>query len=109
MKLMGQDYNEVTGMTTQYLSHGNGKITIRCFQDVEPALIQNQRELNAQSSKSRVKAVEGIGTKVASIPVGLIDQFHKQGLNLLTCSDARLKRVLNDPDYRKLRTAHGRV
>ena len=109
MKLMGQDYNAVTGMTTQYLSHGNGKITIRCFQDVEPALIQNQRELNAQSSKSRVKIVEGIGTKVASIPMGLIDQFHKQGLNLLTCSDAQLKRVLNDPNYKKLRTAHGRV
>ena len=108
MKLMGRDYNEVSGLTTEYWSHG-GKLTIRKFQDVEPALIQNQLELHAQSSKARPKIVEGLGTKVASIPMGLIEKFHAEGLNILTCSEAQLKRVLNDSSYSKLRTAYGRV
>ena len=109
MRLMARDYDEFTGMTTEY-HVGGGKITIRRLQDVEPYLVQNQQELNAKSSKARVGIAAGLGTKVASIPPALVEKWLKEeGFNLFTASEAEIARKLNDSNYRKLRTAHGRI
>lgn len=110
MKLISREYNPTTGMTTEYLSHDGGKkITVRMLQDVEPMLIQNANELKAKSSKGRVGISEGLGVKVASIPMGTVERLAKEGLNVITCSEKRLKALLNDPAYSKLRTAYGRL
>jgi hypothetical protein len=110
MKVLKQDYNETTGITTQYILHPNGKITVRGLQDAEPIFNENSRRLNSVSSKSRRDYGEGLGIKVASIPMGLVEQLARErGLNILTCSDAQLKALLNDSEFNKLRTAHGKV
>jgi hypothetical protein len=109
MSLIAKDYDPFTGMTTEYFSRG-GKLTIRRSQDVEPYLVQNQQELNARSSKARVGIASGVGVKVASIPPALVEKWLKEeGFNIFTASEVEIARKLNDPDYRKLRTAHGRV
>ncbi len=76
---------------------------------MEPILVNNTRELNAKSSKSRVGIASGFGTKVASIPMGLVEKLAKEGTNILTCSEKELKAFLNDSSYSKVRTAHGRI
>lgn len=107
--LIARDYDEFTGMTTEYHSD-SGKLHIVRLQDVEPFLVQNERELNAKSSKARVGIASGVGVKVASIPPALVEKWLKEeGFNLFTASEAEIARRLNDPDYKKLRTAHGRV
>lgn len=111
MRLIEQDYNEVSGMTTQYWLHPGGrKVTVRRYQDAEPIINSNVAQFNGKSSKGRLNEAEGLGTKVASIPMGLIEQLEKErNINILTCTEAELKRLLNDPEFRRLRTAPGRI
>ena len=113
MKLIDSDYNEVTGLTTRYFSgtneYGKPVVHVQVLQDVEPQFDANKIEFNGYSSKSRVPIQEGLGTKVASIPMGLVAKLHKEGLNVLNCSADELKRLLNNPDYSKIRTAPGKV
>ena len=48
--------------------------------------------------------------KVATIPLVMIDQWKQQGLNFYDPNDWKIiKRLLNDSDYSKLRTAPGRI
>ncbi len=111
MKLLKSDYNHVSGITTEYWLRNDGNIQVRGVQDVDPILATNRDVLNTKSSKSsKLNEAEGLGTKVASIPTILVEKLLKEkGLNLYTCSDKELKSLLNDSDYSKLRTAHGRV
>lgn len=109
-KLINEEYNPTSGITTRYYSENGGKrVVIQRLQDIEPNLIQNRQELNEKSSKGGVGIASGLGTKVASIPMGLVEKLAAEGTNLITCTDAELKRILNDSNYSKLRTAHGRV
>ena len=112
MKLLSSEYNPVTGVTTEYWLHANNStITVRGVQDAEPILNNNREVLNTKSAKaSTLNEAEGLGTKVASIPMGMVDELAvHEGVNILTCSEADLKKVLNDPNYAKLRTSHGKV
>ena len=111
MKLIGQEHNPVSGITTQWFVHADGRMTVRGVQDVAPVLNHNAQVINSKNAKSsKLNESEGLGTKVASIPNILVEQLLKQkGLNLYTCSNKDLYKILNDPDYRKLRTAHGRL
>lgn len=114
--LTGEDYNPVTGLTTRYFtdhdSSGNPVVIVQRLQDISPLLDQNRTELNSRSSKRGVQARDGhgLGTKVASIPFGVVDEIRQEyGLDLMTCSDAELRRFLNSPENTALRTAHGRL
>lgn len=108
--LISTEYNPTSGITTEYWSEDEGKrIHVRMLQDVEPGFKQNARELNLKSAKSRFNKNDGIGTKVASIPMGLVEKLAQDGLNIVTCSEKELNKLLNDPDFSKIRTAHGRV
>jgi len=110
VKIIDEDYNPATGITTQWLLQSDGNIRVRGVQDVDPILGLNREVLNTKSSKSRLNSPEGLGTKVASIPTVLVEKLLKEkGLNLLTCSNKDLHKLLNDADYSKLRTAHGRL
>jgi len=109
VKLVSRDFDEVTGLYTDYLVNGRGQITIQRWHDAEPIIKHNQAELAAKSAKGRVGKYEGLGRKVASIPMGVVEKLAKEGTNLITCSSKDLKKILNDPEYRHLRTAYGRL
>lgn len=109
MKLVSRDFCETTGLFTDYLVNGRGQITIRRWHDAEPIVKHNRMELAAKSAKGRIGKHEGLGRKVASIPMGEVERQAKLGLNLITCSPKDLKRFLNDPENRDLRTAYGRL
>jgi hypothetical protein len=109
--LISSEYNSISGLTTQYFSvDGGKKIHIKVLQDVEPLLKQNRVELNQKSAKARKFRREGLGTKVASIPNGIVEQLRQErGINILTCSEKQLKQILNDSEFSGLRTSHGRI
>lgn len=110
MILVDSEYNEASGITTEYWMHpGGNRVTIRAVQDVEPVFKGNRAELNSHSSKSpAVFRRPGLGTKVAAIPCGVVEEvLQKKGLNLMNCSDKDLRRFLNDVDHSKMRTARG--
>lgn len=109
--LISSEYNPVSGLTTNYYSVNGGKqIVMQVVQDAEPYLDKNTREMNCISSKGKYNQADGLGTKVASIPMGLVEQLKKEGkIDILKCTREELKRLLNDIDYKKLRTAPGKI
>jgi hypothetical protein len=108
-KLLKVVREEKRGIEERYWLREDGKITVERLQDVEPYINQNQRDFNSVSSKGRLSR-DGLGRKVASIPFGLVEQLCQQrGVNLLTCSNDQLRRILNDPEFQRLRTAPGRI
>ncbi len=113
MILTGRDYDEITGITTEYWTHlGGKKVTVRRLQNVEPHLDLNRARMNSCSSKSKshLRKAQGYGAQVASIPMGFVEEhLQKTGVNLISCSTDQLHRVLNDPNFQRLRVAHGRI
>ena len=111
MILVNKEHNPVSGITTEWFVHKDGKITVRGVQEVGPIIRHNTAVLNTKNAKaSKLNENEGLGTKVASIPTILAEKWMREkGLNLYTCPSKDLLKLLNDPDYRKLRTAHGRL
>ena len=111
--LISSEYNPVSGITTNYYHQygvsGKSQIVIQRVQDAEPILNNNKALLNAQSSKSRKDYGEGIGVRVASIPMGKVEELAAKGLNIMNCSEKDLKKFLNDPDNANVRTAYGRL
>jgi hypothetical protein len=75
---------------------------VRRSQDVEAILDENKRlaSLNDGYSPSRDFR------RVASIPMTVIEQWMKEGINIFdrNCDEA-IRRKLNSPEWRRLRTA----
>jgi hypothetical protein len=86
-----------------------GTITIRRWADAEPFWRTNQMEFNGYSSKGRHNFNEGIGRKVASVSPADYLELKKRGYDTLTMSDAELRKLFNDREFRYLRTAPGRL
>lgn len=111
-RLIAKDYNPATELTTLYWSHGEGtkkKITVQVVRDSAPNLLQNRQDYNSISSKGKLSQ-DGLGRKVASIDFGIAEMLlKKKGLNIFTCSNKELFSLLNDPEYKALRTAPGRL
>jgi hypothetical protein len=90
-------------ITTRYHKHADGKFTIQSVQDVEDILERN-KQLQTTPQKS------DWGRHIASIPNIFIDKWSKEsGVNLLALPKDEfakfIKRKLDDPDYRWLKTA----
>lgn len=110
MKLIKTEYNPVTDIIEGWYLSPDGKITINRMQDADPILHANMQQRNAVSGKASKNYGEGLGTKVASIPMGLVEQYKKRtGIDLQTCSEKELKAFLNNPEYAMVRTSWGRV
>jgi len=108
--LISTEYNEFTGLTEEFWHDpAAGTITIRYMQDIEPMLKANQQEFNGYSSKGHHNFNEGIGRKVASIPPGAVLALKKMGYDLDTMRPDAIKKMLNDRDFAKFRTAPGRL
>ena len=88
---------------------GEKKATVETIQDVEPIIEANKREQASGKSTTRDKSFK----KIASIPVIFMTQWMQQdGVNWFRLSKreqaAYLRRKLNDPQYKFLRTSGGR-
>lgn len=98
----------MSDVKTEIILHGDGRLIVNRVQDVEPILEANKKEYNSVSTKG--KKFKGDFHKVATIPNVMVEKFMKMGINLMrpTKEDmVRLKKILNDPDYKHLRTTPG--
>jgi hypothetical protein len=79
---------------------------VRRTQDVEAILDENKRLATLNDGYSPDRSFR----RVASIPMSVIEQWMKEGINIFdkNCAQA-IRRKLNSPDYLYLRTAPGRV
>ena len=101
------DYDELTGEVEWFhFDHDTGRFSIETVQDVEPILDQNHRLANAGDGFSADRELR----RIASIPHVVYQAWLGMGFDaLLPENRATLRRILNDPDWRKLRTSPGRA
>ena len=83
-----------------------GDLTIEHKQDVQPILERNKRLQNWDDGYGPSREWR----RAASIPVGVIYQWLGEGINVYDPNhEEAVRRKLNDPNYRFLRTAPGRL
>lgn len=89
---------------------GREVVVVEQEQDVEP-IIKVNHEMMMANGVGRTSVWQGRDyVKIAQIPIILIDQWHKAGLNFYDPNDwPIIKKLLNDNDFSKLRTAPGRI
>lgn len=101
----------VNDVVTRSYREGD-KIVVQRTQDVEGYLEQNKRELN-EAPSWRPYAGDGCNMrKVASIPMIVIEQWMKEGINIFDPSPETQRKIadkLNSNEYAALRTYPGRV
>ena len=98
--------NPLTGVEEWWRWNGDGTCTIRKTQDVEPVLDRNQAMATHNDGWNNDKTIR----RAAAIPNVVLDEYRRKGINLLRHEfKDELHKMLNDIDYRKLRTAHWRV
>lgn len=89
---------------------GKEKVVLHQVQDVDEIKRINEitRLANGSGTSSLWKKRHYV--KIASIPLVLIDQWYKQGINFYDPNDwPKIKAMLNDSEYEALRTAPGRI
>ena len=93
------------GVAEALVFHGDGSFALRRSQDVAPALEANKRLQGAGDGYTPSRDLR----RVASIPtVVQFEWIRRCGVDpLARGNEALLRRLLNDPDWRHLRTAPG--
>jgi hypothetical protein len=89
--------------------HNEDKVILQNVQDVEPLLELNKKEalgdsMYGQQSNSGMR-------KVASIPLIIIEKWKRElGVDIYNKNDwPKIKQLLNDPEYRFLRTHESKI
>ena len=83
--------------------HSDGTASIVTHQDVEGILNNNKELLNNYGDK-RTFGKQQHGMRVASIPVGIWEQWMKETNGAIEKDSKLMKKYLNDPDNAFLRT-----
>lgn len=93
------------GVAESLVFHSDGSFALRRSQDVEPALEANKRLQAMGDGYSASRDLR----RIASIPaVVQFEWIRRYGADpLARGNEALLRRLLNDPDWRHLRTAPG--
>lgn len=103
----GRTIDAAGGDRISWHDDGTGEAAYHKVSDVSALLEANRREQNEPRARSKLLGM----TKVASIPLEVLDiaeQIH--GVNPMRPEGKwLLKKILNDPDLRALRTNLGRV
>lgn len=86
----------------------NGELKIYREQDVEPVLDHNKAMQAAAAGGWRRNAGR-TRRKIAEIPNIVAEMWLKQGFNVFRASEAELRKKLDEPDWRYLRTVPGRI
>lgn len=95
--------DQVTGVEEWWRWNGDGTCTVRTTQDVEPVLDRNHAEYTHNNGWDDEKLFRRAGR----IPNVVLQDYRNKGINLLRPeNEQELKRLLNNSDYAKLRTAH---
>lgn len=115
MKLIAREYCKFTGFTEEMwyeepsVVGGPGKVTIRRLQDVEHQLAENKIQFNSHvGKKPKFNDSDGLH-KVATIPMGLIEKWHKEGFNWFDSTQKERAARLNDRDNSKLLVRPGKI
>jgi len=88
--------------------HSDGTASIVTHQDVGPILKNNKELLNNYGDK-RTFGKQQHGMRVASIPVGIWEQWMKETNGAIEKDSKLMKKYLNDPDNAFLRTTPTRL
>jgi TRAP-type uncharacterized transport system substrate-binding protein len=108
MKLVSRVYDPVTGITEEHYVEGT-KVHIKRWQDIEENVELNKKMFNSVSSKSKehLRKADGL-VQMASIPLSAVENLKQtRGVDILTCTEGELKRLLNSSEFAKFRTAPG--
>lgn len=103
------DYDHESGVATyHHYDHSNGNTIIESVQNIEPYL-ENNKQLILNSDKS--KQIKNNWWHVACIPIGVQYQWmQKHGVNIWKKEHRKaVFKLLNDPDYKYLKTTNGRI
>ena len=113
MRKIASNYDPATGFTEEMwyeeplIFGGPGRVTIRRLQDVDDILKSNKEQYN-QHSGADYSDSDGMH-KVAEIPLGLLEQWMKEGFNWYDSTHKERTLKLNDSDYKKLLVRPGRI
>lgn len=95
------------GMVELVAHHGDGSLALRRWQDVTPALEANKRLACAGDGYSPSRDLRRIASIPTIVQLAWIDRY---GVDpLAKGNEGLLRRLLNDPEWRHLRTSPGRV
>ncbi len=102
------DYDPVTGIKTVYEDLGGDEFALHTIQDVEPILDANKAKANM--GRDYYAASDDMW-RVASIPASVqMKWMIEDGIDIYNADHAdRVKKKLNDPDWRHLKTADIRI
>ncbi|MEK9897003.1 MAG: hypothetical protein VW518_11355 [Burkholderiaceae bacterium] len=89
--------------------HNEDKVVLQNVQDVEPLLELNKKEALGDSMYGQ-QSSNGM-RKVASIPLIIIEKWKRElGVDIYNKNDwPKIKQLLNDPEYRFLRTHESKI
>lgn len=103
------DKDPITGMEAYHAyDHSTGLAHIQTVQDVEPVLERNKALQNTDHSK---KGIQKSWWHCASIPNVIIEKWlNEYGINFYNKDHwPAVKKLLNSPDWRYLRTGSGKL
>lgn len=103
---MGVILDKDGSITTEYHSGSDGSLIVHRSQDVNAIMAANKRERNDNSYRGRLLKPGQNFKKVASIPLVMCDDLFRDGS---FWDKKEMKKILNDPDNRGIRTDGGRV
>ena len=103
-RFLGHD--PALGLTEAFHVDNDVRYAIETIQDVEPILENNKKLATAGDGYSPSRDIR----RIANIPNVIIEKWINEGIcNVFDKNDApKLRRLLNDPDWRHLRTSPGR-
>ena len=87
------------------------KIVQHSVQDIEPLIELNKKEFNKDYIHGGVETRETGMRKVASIPLVIVEKWRKEyGIDMMNKDHwPKIKKLLNDPEYRFLRTHESNI
>lgn len=100
-------YDPALGLTEAFhIAPGQSSFAIETMQDVEPILENNKRRQNDGDGFTASRE----GRYIASIPLVIIEKWKNElGVDIFNKNhQPAIRRLLNDPDWRYLRTSLGR-
>ena len=104
------DYDPITGVTTWHeYDHLTRQTTIAETQDVSAAIEYSRNKANDEDASRKGRKAEW--WHVATIPIGVQYKWLREhGVNIYDPSHSqRVTKLLNDSDWRYLRTANGKI
>ena len=94
------------GVKREWIDHEDGNITITETQDATALIEANKQIYNNHDGYTPSRDMQF----VARIPANIIKQYADIGINLFhPMHEPELRALLNDPDYRGLRTGKGHI